>query len=133
MRTPGEIPMKVLMNKGFLATRSHASKPCVSIRELAGTRLTSMPVIPGGTGRRNRCQNFFSFRYFHGQLAARPLGWPLQMTNGKVRKDRIRSLGTKGKGPSYRLARRTAGSNGSVAIFIEGDLRYDLPLSSRVP
>jgi DNA-directed RNA polymerase specialized sigma24 family protein len=74
MRPSGEIPMKVLMIKGFLATRSHASKPCLSIRELAGTRFTSMPVIPGGTGRRNRCQNFFSFTYFHGTSAARPLG-----------------------------------------------------------
>jgi hypothetical protein len=84
MRAPGEIPMKVLMTKGFLATRSHASKPCVSIRELAGTRCTSMPVMPGGTGKRNRYQNFFSFTYFHGLSAARPLGWPLRMTNGKV-------------------------------------------------
>src|SRR3712207_2991784 len=85
MRPPNEIPMKVLMTQGFLATRSHASKPCVSIRELAGTRLTSMPVMPGGTGRRNRCQTFFSFTYFHDQSAARPLGWPLRITNGKVR------------------------------------------------
>src|ERR687898_1946907 len=95
MRTPGEIPMKVLMNKGFLATRSHASKPCVSIRERAGTRLTSMPVMPGGTGRRNRDQTFFRFTYFHGPSAARPLGWPLRMTNGKVRPDlgRVPPLG----------------------------------------
>jgi hypothetical protein len=85
MRTPGESPMKVLMIKGFLATRSHVSKPCLSIRELVGTRFTSMPVMPGGTGRRNRCQTFFSFTYFHSLLAARPLGWPLRMTNGKVR------------------------------------------------
>jgi hypothetical protein len=28
MRTPGEIPMKVLMSKGFLATRSNASRSC---------------------------------------------------------------------------------------------------------
>ena len=84
MRPPGEIPMKVLMIKGFLATRSHASKPCLSIRELAGTRFTSMPVMPGGTGRRNRCQTFFRFTYFHGPSAARPLGWPLRMANGKV-------------------------------------------------
>ncbi len=76
--------MKVLMTKGFLATRSHASKPCLSIRERAGTRFTSMPVMPGGTGRRNRCQTFFRFTYFHGPSAARPLGWPLRMTNGKV-------------------------------------------------
>jgi hypothetical protein len=41
--------------------------------------------MPGGTGRRNRCQNFFGFTYFHGLSAARPLGWPLRMTNGKVR------------------------------------------------
>jgi hypothetical protein len=84
MRIPGEIPMKVLMTKGFLAPRSHASKPCLSLRELAGTRCTSMPVMPGGTGRRNRYQTFFSFTYFHGPSAARPLGWPLRMTNGKV-------------------------------------------------
>ena len=84
MRPPGEIPMKVLMAKGFLAARSHASKPCLSIRELAGTRFTSMPVMPGGTGRRNRCQNLFRFTYFHGLSATRPLRWPLRMTNGKV-------------------------------------------------
>jgi hypothetical protein len=47
--------------------------------------LTSMPVMPGGTGRRNRGQTFFRFTYFHGPSAARPLGWPLRMTNGKVR------------------------------------------------
>jgi nucleotidyltransferase/DNA polymerase involved in DNA repair len=75
MRPPGEIPMKVLMTKGFLATRSHASKPCVSIRKLAGPRLTSMTDMFGGTGRRNRCQTFFSFTDFHGPSAARPLGW----------------------------------------------------------
>jgi hypothetical protein len=85
MRPPGEIPMKVLMSKGFLAMRSHASKPCLSIRERAGTRLTSMPVMPGGTGRRHRGQTFFRFTYFHGLSAARPLGWPLRMTNRKVR------------------------------------------------
>jgi hypothetical protein len=84
MQSPGEIPMKVLMTKGFLATRSHASKPCLSIRELAGTRCTSMPVMPGDTDRRNCGQNFFSFTYFHGLSATRPLGWPLRMTNGKV-------------------------------------------------
>jgi hypothetical protein len=89
MRIPGEIPMKVLMTKGFLATRSHASKPCLSLRELAGTRFTSMPVMPGGTGRRNRYQTFFSFTCFHGPSAARPLGWPLRMTNGKVRDIRL--------------------------------------------
>jgi hypothetical protein len=55
MRAPGEIPMKVLMTKGFLAMRSHASKPCLSNLELTGTRFTSMPVMPGGTSRRNRC------------------------------------------------------------------------------
>jgi hypothetical protein len=76
--------MKVLMTQGFLPTRSHTSKPCVSIRERAGTRLTSMPVLPGGIGRRKRCQTFFRFTYFHGPSAARPLGWPLRMTNGKV-------------------------------------------------
>ncbi len=74
MRTPGEIPMKVRMTKGFLATRSHAATPCVSIRARAGTRCTSMPVMPGGTGRRHRCQNLFRFTYFHGPSAARPLG-----------------------------------------------------------
>jgi hypothetical protein len=84
MRAPGEIPMKVLMTKGFLAMRSHTSKPCLSNRELAGSWFTSMPVMPGGTGRRNRCQNFFSFTYFHDPSAARPLGWALRMTNGKV-------------------------------------------------
>jgi hypothetical protein len=85
MRPPGEIPMKALMTKRFLATRSHASTPCVSIRERAGTRLTSMPVMPGGTGRRHRGQTFFRFTYFHGPLAAHPLGWPLRNTNAKVR------------------------------------------------
>src|SRR5262245_37641445 len=39
MRPPGEIPIKVLINKGFLAMRSHASKSCLSIKELAGTQL----------------------------------------------------------------------------------------------
>jgi hypothetical protein len=76
--------MKVRMTKGFLAMRSHASKPCVSIRERAGTRCTSMPVMPGGTGRRKRYHTSFRFTYFHGPSAARPLGWPLRMTNGKV-------------------------------------------------
>jgi hypothetical protein len=85
MRAPGEIPMKVLMTKGFLAMMSNASKPCLSNLELAGTRFTSLPVMPGGTGRRNCYQNFFSFTYFHDPSAARPLGWPLRMTNGKVR------------------------------------------------
>jgi hypothetical protein len=78
MRTQGETPMKVLMTQRFLATRSHASKPCVSVRERAGTRLTSRPVMPGGTGRRTRGQNFFGFTYFQGPSTARPLGWPLR-------------------------------------------------------
>src|SRR5687767_2946472 len=85
MRPLGEPPMKVLMTKRFLAMRSHASKPCLSIRELAGTRFTSIPVMPGGTSRRNRGQNFFRFTYFQGPSTARPLEWPLRMTNGKVR------------------------------------------------
>jgi hypothetical protein len=98
MRAPGEIPMKVLMTKGFLAMRSNTSKPCLSNRELAGSWFTSMPVMPGGTGRRNRCQKFFSFTYFHGPSAARPLGWALRMTNGKVRSLRIRGRGQEAQG-----------------------------------
>ena len=35
--------MKVLMTKWFLATRSNASKPCLSILELAGTGLPPCP------------------------------------------------------------------------------------------
>ena len=77
--------MKVLMPKGFLATGSYTSQPCLSIRALAGTRLTSLPVMPGGPDRRHHGQTFFRFTYFHGPSAARPLGWPLRMTNGKVK------------------------------------------------
>src|SRR6266487_1191540 len=104
MRPPGESLMKVLMSKGFLAIRSHASEPCVSIRERAGTRLTSMPVMPGGTGRRHRGQTFFRFAYFHGLSAARPLGWPLRMTNGKVRL--LRRLGWSCQVPERRALQR---------------------------
>jgi hypothetical protein len=86
MRPPGETPMKVLMIKRLLAARSRASKPYLSIRELAGARFASVPVMPGGTGRRSRRQNCFSFTYFHSPSAAHPLGWPLQMTNGKARR-----------------------------------------------
>jgi hypothetical protein len=68
MQTPGEIPMNVLMTKRFLATKSRASKPCLSIRELAGTRFASVPVMPGNTGWRNRGQNLLSFHV---------LSWPI--------------------------------------------------------
>jgi hypothetical protein len=50
MRPPSEIPMKVLMIKGFLATGSRTSKSCVNILEPAGTRFASVPVMPGRTG-----------------------------------------------------------------------------------
>jgi hypothetical protein len=32
-------------------------------------------------------KNVFRFTDFHGHQAARPRGWPLRMTSGKVRKD----------------------------------------------
>ena len=74
MRLPGEIPVKVLMTKGFFGYEVSRVRAVLSIRERAGTRLTSIPVMPGGTGRRNRGQNFFRFTYFQGQSTARPLG-----------------------------------------------------------
>ena len=77
--------MKVLVTQGFLATRSHASKSCLRILEPAGPRFAPSQSCLAVQVDEIVAKNFFRFMYFHGHSAARPLGWPLRMTSGKVR------------------------------------------------
>jgi hypothetical protein len=77
--------MKVLVTQDFLATRSTASKSCLSILEPAGPRLPPSQPCLEVLANKIVAQNFFCFTYFHGLSAASPLGWALRMTSGKVR------------------------------------------------
>jgi hypothetical protein len=140
MRPPAESLMKVHVTQGFLATRSHAAKSCLSILEPAGPRSASPHACLEGLADEILAKNVFRFTDFHGHQAARPRGWPLRMTSGKVRKDQAnRDHGRLGSPmlivvmttpapptgvlwPSkLRAAALTASTISSLCLFYQGD------------
>src|SRR5687768_9032971 len=86
MRPPGESLMKVLMTKGFLATRSNAYRSCLGAWNLLDPGLPLSQQYPGILANEVVAKNFFDFTYFHGPSVARPHGRRLLTRNGKVRK-----------------------------------------------
>ena len=78
--------MKVRVIKGMMTLKSHRFKPGLRVREPPRPQFGPPPATPEMLMAEIVAENSFIFKIFHGPLAARPHGWPLQIRNGKVRK-----------------------------------------------
>ena len=76
--------MKVLVIKGIMTMKSNRFKSRLRVREPPRPQFVPPPATPEMLMAEIVAENSFSFMNFHGPLAARPHGWPLQIRNGKV-------------------------------------------------